>query len=401
MVGVIGIGIGSDSFVSSLGNRSDIERVPAALHLAPDVPPVLGRRAEEAAQSLSGSDFRDFTSRVGDPVPVVGDRAAHTGAELVAVAIHCLVQDRLRGARAEVVVAYPSAWTDFSVGELSVELNRLGIRHRLVTEAEAAYVDSVDEDRILPGASVLLLDVGSGGADLSVVRSTDGDIQVTQPTHFDDFCGDLVDSLLVELILRGAAVAPDFDPRDRRNWSGIRALRARAGKAKELLSHDVSAVIDVELSGVRERRRVVRAELEELIDEPVRRIVQRVADVVARVDVPLDAVLLAGGSAAIPLLAERLSGAVALPIVACPEPADTVVRGAAIIAARIERPTRPDDGTPPEGEAVSEYDRPLFDAGPPAGAFRIVRVPAADTPATTSRRYGRGSRGWRGVPFRE
>jgi len=363
----MGIGVGSNSFVCAIGNRPETLRTPAVLYSAPDSSPILGPLAAEAAKADSGTVFRDFTGRVGDPVPIVADGVGRTGADLVATAVECLVSDRA-GGHAEVAVAYPSTWTEYAVRELAAALTRSGRPPVLVSAAGAGYTALTASRRIASRSTVLLCDVGCAGTNLAVVGSTaDGAVRVFVPTHTRDFGGDLVDSLLVEHVLADVAAAnPGFDPRDRWNWDGIRALRRQATIAKERLSRDVAAVLEVNLLGIHDQQRIVRAELEGLIAEPVRRVVRQVSAAIEAADRngrTVEAIVLTGGGAAIPLLAEQLSG-LGVPLVDGGSAVDA--RGAALIAARVAA------SRPHLAPAPRPQDRPLRAAGPAAAPIPAV-----------------------------
>lgn len=356
MTRALGIGIGAESFASVLegsgsSRRGQVVREPAVLHVAPGGQPVLGDRAAQRAKAAGGNVFRDFTNRVGDPVPVLTEHSGRTGAELVAMAVRCIMRDRLAGPAAaqpiSTVLAYPSVWTGYPARALESELARETGAPTLVPEAEAAYVALTVDGHIRPQATVLLCDIGSAHTDLAVVSSSpEGRTRVERPTRSTDFSGTMVDSLLLDhVISQTVAAHPRFDPANRINWPGIRALRNQIRIAKERLSQDVSAVIGVSLPGIEDRQRLVRSELETLIADPVRRLAYRVAETAhsAQQRGPhIDAVVLIGGTSAIPALAEQLSTAVPLPVITSPEPGSVVVRGAALIAARTTRgPRRP------------------------------------------------------------
>ncbi|MCU1646279.1 MAG: Chaperone protein DnaK [Nocardia sp.] len=417
----VGVVIGSDSFVSAFTDRPEIIRTPAVVQLADNSLPLLGRLAEEADRAHPGTAFRDFTSRVGDPVPVVAQGGSRTGAQLVATAIQCLLTTDTAHTPT-CVVAHPASWTAHAVRELGSALRTSGSRVTLVSEAEAAYTALAVSHEIPAHATVLLCDVGSSTFDVALVSWPDGsNVRVDRPTRTQEFSGDLVDALLVEHVLTELAAAnPGFDPRDRRNWNGIRALRARARHAKERLSRDVSAVLEINLPGIQENRRIVRSELEALIAEPVARAVQRIADAAdaaVRAGREIDSVVLTGGGSAVPLLAERVSATIGLPVISSGEPARTVLRGATMIACRLVAKQPPVAAAriaspppaaarvtphpaariappaaarvlPPAARVLPSVQRPaVFDSGPVAA--ELPKVPAPVHPVSTMNSGGR------------
>jgi|GEM_PF-6667140 len=375
MARALGIVIGSDAFVCTSGDRPDITRIPAVLGFGPHSRPVLGR----PSGNESRCEYRDFTSRVGDPVPVVAGGEARSGTGLVATAIGCLAE----GAPV-VVAAHPAAWTEHAAAELRDALSANGTPALLVSDAEAAYVALRAVAEISDHATILLCNAGGAGTEIAVVRpSGDGSLRVERATRSHEFGGELVDSLLFEHILTELSdTHPEFDPSDRRNWIGLRELRGRVTHAKQLLSRDMSAVLEVNLPGIREHLRVVRAELEALIAEPVAQVVQRIArtaDAAVQTGGTVEAIVLIGGSSVIPLLTERLSVATELPIVNGADPGTTVARGTLLLAA-----ARSAAGAPPVATAMPKVPAPPRRV---ATAPRSPYVPAPPSrPATVAAR---------------
>jgi actin-like ATPase involved in cell morphogenesis len=404
MAPALGIVIGSDAFVRAFSDSSDITRIPAILGFDAGGRPVLGRPSGGA-----GREYRDFTSRVGDPVPLVADGEPRPGTELVATAIGCLAE----GAPT-VVVAYPAVWTEHAVSELRDALSGRGIPARLVSEAEAAYASLRAAQEISERAAIVLCNVGAAGTDLAVVRPSgeSGGVRVERATHSREFGGELVDSLLFEHVLAElSGTYQEFNPADRRNWDGLRELRGRVVHAKQQLSQDMSAVVEVNLPGIREQLRIMRAELEALIAEPVEQAVQRItrtADAAVGAGYPIEAVVLIGGSSAIPLLAEYLSTATELPIANSGDPGTTVARGAALLAARTaaRRPGgRSAARVLPPGQPAPADPAPIATAIPkvpapprsaisprPAAPSRPAATRPAPTPAAGPKDERRGSR---------
>lgn len=374
MTGALGIVIGSDAFVHASNDGRRSTRVPAVIRFDSGSRASLGRPAGTFNYSDSDCEYRDFTTRVGDPVPIIADNGtARTGVQLVATSI-----DLILGESAG-VVTHPVVWTEQAILELREALSQQGTRAQLVNEAEAAYAALRSGDEIAADSTILLCNAGKSGMDLTVVTATGTSVRVDQPVHCHEFGGDLVDALLVEHVLDELSVThPGFDAADRRNWTGLRELRTHIAQAKRQLSSNVSAVLEVNLPGAQENLRLVRSELESLIAEPVWQAVQRItqsADAAIRAGHSIDAIVLTGGSSAIPLLTENLSAATDIPLVNATDPGHTVVRGAALLAARTfgARP-RPDNRPRPD-----TLRRP--DARPRSDAAARVLPPGESAPA--------------------
>ncbi|MCX4091990.1 Hsp70 family protein [Nocardia sp. alder85J] len=388
----VGIGVGSDAFMVCVSG-GEWKRVPAVLHLADGAPPVLGRAALAAEQAGRGAVFRDFTERVGDPVPLFAGDHPYTGAELLATAIGCLA-----GAGDEVMLAHPACWSDHASQQLRNALARLAFPVTLVDEAEATLIAAAEGPAVSGPGAVVLCDVGARYTDLSVLTpDSTGRMRLRHTERSAEFSGDLVDSLLLQHLLSAVAeTEPGFDPAAIADVRAIELLRNRIRVAKEQLSACPAVTVDVELPGIRYAHRLVRAELEALVEDSMRPVVDRVA---ARVEEaervqaargaersaePRPRVLLSGGGSALPLLTEQLSAEITAPVVVLRDPATTAVRGAAALAAR-RIATRPPAAAhrviPPSPESVRR-PRPTPDARSKASRPQ----PAPAPPRFNSRR---------------
>lgn len=420
----MGISMGSDSFVSaqmhgeSQGHHEHdgftVVRHSAELALSSSSAPTLG--PHRAASLPQGSIvFRDFIDRVGDPVPVIGDDGTRTPAvQLVTTALDCLIRGRTP-APDHVVVAAPAGWSGYAVEELEDEIRRWGLlQNRTVTvipETTAALTWVARVEKLDDCDTVLLCDVGAHSLDLTVATRQGAEFAVRPSTRSTDFSGDHADRLLmghvVALVLNAN---PDFDVDEPAHRAALAELAARCRIAKERLSQDTSAVVTVELPGIRRQIRVMRSEFEDVIRGSLTDAANAVArelERLAETATPVDAVVLLGGGAAVPLVTELLSTAVDVPLVVSPEPSTASARGAAVIAERaslrksgsrvMSAPgprVKPPAAPRPIAAATSRVLPPSASAGvptrpvsPPTPAVTHTVAPAAKTPKS-------GIRGW-------
>lgn len=194
-------------------------------------------------------------------------------------------------------------------------------------------VEKLDEFSIL-----LLCDFGAHSLDLTLATRRGADFGVVRSTRSTDFSGDHADRLLMGHVVALVQNAnPDFDVDDPAHRGALTELAARCRSAKERLSQDTSAVVTVALPDIRRQIRVMRSEFEDVIRGSLTRAANTVARELVRLDetgTPVDAVVLLGGGAAVPLVTELLSTAVNVPLVVSSEPATASARGAAVIAER-------------------------------------------------------------------
>ena len=169
---------------------------------------------------------------------------------------------------------------------------------RIVNEPTAASL-AYGLDRRDRGI-IAVYDLGGGTFDISILKVEDGVFQVLATNGDTHLGGDDVDRLLVELVLREAG-GP-------RSAESIQAIRKAVIQAKWDLSELDEAEIRVEpspgfASGF--RRRVSRAEFEQMIRPLVDRTLQPVRQAMADAALEpsdVDEVILVGGSTRIPLV---------------------------------------------------------------------------------------------------
>ena len=347
----MGISMGSDSFVSaqmhgeSPTHQADdgftVVRHSAELALSSSSAPTLG--PHRSGPLPQGSIvFRDFIDRVGDPVPVIGDDGTRTPAvQLVTTALDCLIRG-CTPVPGHVVVAAPAAWSGYAVEELEDEIRRWGLlQNRTLTvipETSAALTWISRVEKLDEFSTLLLCDVGAHSLDLTLATRRGADFGVVRSTRSTDFSGDHADRLLMGHVVALIQNAnPDFDVDDPAHRGALTELAARCRSAKERLSQDTSAVVTVALPDIRRQIRVMRSEFEDVIRGSLTRAANTVARELERLDetgTPVDAVVLLGGGAAVPLVTELLSTAVNVPLVVSSEPATASARGAAVIAER-------------------------------------------------------------------
>ncbi|MFI6433783.1 Hsp70 family protein [Rhodococcus oryzae] len=316
----------------------------STLELGGDAPAVLGVPSRHEGDVPRGTVISGFATRVGDPVALVADDGStHTGEDLVVTAMQCLIEASSAGLAEfpAVAAAYPAVWPSHTVDALRTALDRAGLDGvTLVPEPEAAVAwlqrngsrDGADASDDL----VLVYDLGGTSLDVTLVHAGDAPRIIGKPMRSEDFGGSEFDHLTLRYVLDGVVgEAGDLDPFDPDTMNALAQLRARCCAAKEALSSDTETVIGIDLPGVHSDVRLVRAELEDLIREPLADSVELVRETLRNAGVDLSdvgQVLLIGGSSAMPLVAELLSAELRLPVVADAHPERTAAQGAALLA---------------------------------------------------------------------
>jgi molecular chaperone DnaK (HSP70) len=291
----------------------------AVLHVAADASVLVGPDALWRARVEPHRLARGFVRRVGDDVPfLLGDELYRPESLTAVVAgwVADQVAETEGGEADRISVTHPAGWGAYRRGLLHEALHTAGMPGAVQLSGPAAAAEShLVRERVEPGALLAVCRLGGEHVDTAVLRRG--------PTAFELVAHDErpappIDDLLAEHI----AERSGGDPAQ---------LRPVCAEAKELLS----TAPEVDLRG-----RLPRAEFERLI----RPVVTVSLAPLGRYQ-QLSMVLLAGGTARIPLVAELAAELSGCRVVVDPDPGTAACRGAALTA-------RPPAEAPSESTAL-------------------------------------------------
>ena len=288
----------------------------------------------------AGTVWTGFVERVGDPVPLVGaDGVAHRAEELVALSLVALAGAVGADGAPVVGVAVPAHWGPGRGDALrealwtQPTLAPSGIPPVLVSDAAAA-LRSVHAESGLPGRGVIAVcDFGGSGTSITLADAGADYRQIGETVRCTDLSGDGLDQRLLALVLAGEAGGSSLE--GTAAVSSLAALRDQCRAAKERLSAQTDTVVPVLSGGA--QLRVTRADLEALVADPLRTFLAALDDCLQRTGISrsdIGAVVAIGGGAAIPVVQQRLSDHVQLPIATTRQPEFDAARGAILAAAR-------------------------------------------------------------------
>ncbi|MFD4369727.1 Hsp70 family protein [Rhodococcus sp. NPDC058521] len=344
----LGIKIGSVDFATT-ADPSDVDpdakmteiRHRSILAMTDGGAPVLKNAGSLPRGHGSGAEIVGFVSRVGDPVDLLtADGSAHRPEALVAAAIRYLVRYNAGTLPHEptIAVAHPVHWDADAVGLVRHAMDRAELTHvALVSESEAT-LRALEATADVPDQGVVLVyDLGGNSLDVSVVRKGDHGIDtIGTPLHNLDFGGSQIDFLALQHILTGVedevGKIDDSEPAVR---EALTELRGRCCHAKEVLSAETAATVEVDLPGFHSDVRFTRPELEDLIRVPLMRTIELTRQYLHENDLGIDdvaCVALAGGACSVPLVAEVISSEFRIPVVSVANPAMLSARGAALLS---------------------------------------------------------------------
>jgi len=322
-----------------LGSRGST--VPSVLFLDPAGTTLVGDAAERRALTDPGRVVREFKRRLGDETPMLVGDDTHHAHDLTARLVHWVV-DKVTEREGEppdaIAVTHPASWGPHREALLRTALTDSGIDDVLfLTEPQAAAMQYASAERIEPGSTIAVYDLGGGTFDAAVVRKSEaGAFELLGlPEGIERLGGIDFDELILDRVL--AEVPEPADEADPMVSSAMVRLRRECTEAKEALSCDTEATIPVLLPQARTQVRLVREEFEALIRSTLEDTVASLQRAVEAADVTagdLTAVLLVGGSSRIPLVTQLISAELGRPVSVDADPKSVVAMGAALAAHR-------------------------------------------------------------------
>lgn len=316
----------------------------SALYLGEDGSVLLGEQAERRVLTEPDRVCRQLMRRLAGGAPVVVGGVAHRpeepAAELLRYVLH-RVAEREEEPAARVAVAHPASWDPHSGTLLVQALHELG--HSgvvLVPEPAAAAAHLAARGQLEPGHTVAVFDFGCGSLDAAVIRR-DGPELFTllgDPVSIESPCGaDLDEALFTHVLTELEDQVGSVDVDDPEVLTAMGHLLAGCVAAKEALSSATAVTVPVLLPGVHPEVRVTRPAFEALIRPSLQAAVEALCAVTDSVDVrpaDVDAVLLVGGCARIPLVVELLTAELQRPVTVDPDATTAVALGSALAASR-------------------------------------------------------------------
>ncbi|HET9117402.1 MAG TPA: Hsp70 family protein [Pseudonocardiaceae bacterium] len=326
--------------IVALGARS--AAVSSVVYLDESGQVVVGEAAERRVVTDPDRVVRGFKRRIGDEVPIVVCGVAYAAPEIAAMMIRWVVEQvaaREGGPAAGIVLTHPAAWGSYKVEVLARALGAAGLPQiRFCTEPEAAAAGYAMQERIEPGSTVAVYDLGGGTFDAAVVRKTGGGgfSVFGHPQGLEQLGGVDFDDAVFGHVLAAVPALAALDTEDPGVLAATAALRRECIDAKEALSVDTEVTIPVLAPGIQSQVRLVRAEFEDMIRAQIGETVQALRRTLQSAQLEpeeLDVVLLVGGSSRVPLVAQLVSAELGRPVAVDADPKAAIALGAALLAA--------------------------------------------------------------------
>ncbi|OBG65889.1 Hsp70 family protein [Mycobacterium sp. E3339] len=324
----LGLSIGAANLVAARAGNAPVVR-SAVLTLFEHRPTEVGLPEENPNLTGTGMVLRGFVERVGDRSPLVApDGTKYLGEVLTVEAIEAMA--RTAGYGTPITIAVPAYWSDAQFTALREEffaqpdLARGGVAPVLVPDATAALASLRGRPGFPTAGVVAVCDFGASGTSISLMDAGSNFARVGPTVRYTDFSGDAIDRLVLGGLQASDATMADLGS-TMRMGSQTRLL-GECRRAKEQLSTAATAAVG--------SSQLSRAELEQLISEPLDRFLGALDEALRRNGIPrprLAAVASVGGGASIPLITARLSERFAVPVHTAPHPAVSAAVGAAAL----------------------------------------------------------------------
>jgi hypothetical protein len=340
----LGLSIGTTNLVAVRSGKAPVSR-RAVLTLYPDRTPELGVPALNSDVVDTGTLMTGFVERVGGAQPLrAADGSIYDPALLLVEALDALIGETgADTSTSNITIAVPAHWDPAALRGMQAALStHADFVHgstspRLVPDSVAALTALNADSRLPANGVVALLDFGGGGTSITLADAASDFTAITDTLRYPDFSGDLIDQALMVHALDSAGRGSNTDPASTAVVGQFAGLRDECRLVKERLTSDQVAEVAIDLPGRRARLDVSRADLESMIDARLDDLFSAFDEMLRRNKIrckDLAAVAMAGGTAKIPYVAQRLSAHTKSSVITAVQPALAPAVGAVKLSAR-------------------------------------------------------------------
>ncbi|MBV9320503.1 MAG: Hsp70 family protein [Mycobacterium sp.] len=335
----LGLSIGVANLGAARVGSAPVTR-RSVLTLVDQRAPEVGVPDENPNLTESGVVLRGFIERIGDSSPIVAaDGSTHRCDELTVEALDAMA--RTLGYGAPVAIAVPDRWREDIITALRDALQAKpalapnGMPPALISSATAALAALYAKPGFPTDGVVALCDFGASGTSVTLTDAAANFRQIGETIHYTDFSGDRIDQAILRHLYANGMHSDNDDATGTVPLGSLTQRLDECRRAKEQLSAATVTIVPAEMPGSGNDVRLSRTELEGLISEPLDRFVAAVEQMLQRANIPasgLAAIATVGGGACIPLVTERLSDRLHVPIVTTATPMLSAAIGAAVLA---------------------------------------------------------------------
>ena len=332
--------------IASLGSRA--AAIPSVVLLRADETFLTGETANRRGLSEPHRVAREFKRRIGDTIPILLGGVPYSAEALMARLLRSVVDEvagREGGRPASITISHPANWGPYKTDLLRQAVRIAGLTEPVTytTEPEAAAIFYAQQQRMEPGTTIAVYDLGGGTFDAAVLRKTATGFEILgHPEGIERLGGIDFDAAVYAHVAR--AIGPklaELDEDDPAAIAAVARLREECVQAKEALSEDTDVSIPVLLPNLATEIRLTRAELESMVRPALYDSIEALKRAVQSAGVSpdqLDSVLLVGGSSRMPIVAQLVGAELGRPVAVDAHPKHAVALGAAWLASTPIRP---------------------------------------------------------------
>jgi len=321
--------------VVTLGGRSS--SIPSVLFLRPDGSFLTGESALRRGLGEPNRVAREFARRLGETSPLLLGGAPYSAMALTGRLLRSVldaVGAREGGPPASIGVAHPASWGPYQMDLLRQVVRLADVEQpvRFVPAAQAVATCYARRVPLGPGAVLAVYDLGAVLEAAVLRRTATGFELIGGAEGADRLGGTDFDAKILARVAESAGVVLD---QPNRNDPAIARLREECVQAKEVLSADTEATIQVSLPGAGRQVRLGRADLEEMVRPALREsidVLRRTMLSAGYAPEAVGTVLLVGGSSRMPIVAETVAAQLGRPVEVDADPQHVVALGAALLA---------------------------------------------------------------------
>jgi YVTN family beta-propeller protein len=326
----------------ALGDHAGV--VPAVAYLRRDGTLATGEIVGMPAGSGEDRIGRRLMSRLGDPSPVVIGGESYAVTDLLGALLGDIV-DRVTEAQGgspdRIVLTRPASWGPFRCTLFEEAARQAGlVKPDMVTEPEAAAAHYATTCQWNDGEAIAVYDLGASTFNATILRKQSGKVHILgEPERIEQLGGGDFDRAILSYVDNTATGAlTQLDPRRPQTAVVLAGVRQACTSAKEALSTDTATTVPVLLPSKRFEVQLARPNLEDMARGSITSTVEALLRTLQSAQIEpadLSAVLLVGGSSAIPLVARTVSAELGRRAVVDKHPQHVVALGAATLAAQM------------------------------------------------------------------
>jgi actin-like ATPase involved in cell morphogenesis len=345
---VLGVDLGTTYSAASVGRAGSVMAanlgthttvIPSVVAIGDDGRILVGEPAALRGRVEPDRAARYFKRRIGDEIPVVLGGTPY-GAEALTGHLLSTIIETVSQQEGEspsrVVLTHPANWQAFKLALLEASAQVAGLKEiGTLSEPEASAIAHRARDASVKADSILAVyDLGGGTFDVALVRRTGRTFSpLGSPAGIERLGGlDFDEAVRQHVADAIGGIAPGSGTTNFGSQRSLEALRSDCQYAKEFLSSNTDAIIPVILPDTHTEVRLTRNEFESMIRPRILETVSVLSQVIKDAGLKaqdVDAVLLVGGSSAIPLIADSIQEITGIRTMLGPHPKLAASAGAA------------------------------------------------------------------------